>query len=80
MKGGSMKGYRGDPHPTPSWLAGPRTRVDELRSGQQFAAYDGKVYTFTGRSLGGAYFVTPADGRDETCFAGCAEVVVQEGS
>lgn len=63
--------------PDPAWEAGPRVRVDSLAVGQRFLAVDGRRYQYERRdgALSGVYHVVGDNGHN-TCFAGCAEVVV----
>jgi hypothetical protein len=64
--------------PAPEWQNGPRVRVDTLRKGQRFIAYDGVTYTYEriDGALSGVHHVTDGQGR-RTCFAGCAEGVLK---
>lgn len=62
----------------PVWEQGPRVRVDSLRKGDEFLDIQGGrwVYERKDGALSGALWVTNDTGF-KTCFAGCAEVVVQ---
>jgi hypothetical protein len=64
--------------PDPRWTHGPRARIDTLHHGQRFLAYDGRTYTYLRKdgALSGVHHVLSEAG-ESTCFAGCAEGVVQ---